>query len=712
MWPYINQEDLAKSKTLPLLLNSRARHHPSAFAAADCEAMHLGNITMAIVPIFLNNHIMTLNGMTQKVDYGRIVSWDDDERAFDWMMSRKQFLPGEGLLILEAQSRLLEFLIGCCHKILHDIPSEEVVSSAYPINPEPSLPASSDINGNTSLVDLAEAAPYRLPAKLDLEKIASLLAARTSSAEDHIWALREDPGYYASHLLDMKEHRQEMLKDTMENDHPSFSGFSKGILWARVIGSVLVEAHIQLELFSELHQQARRLKLLQQKHEANIAPLKDLPEEYLEALLKFRHYLTQTAKGPMEQLKIAVPASPPMRRFFVRDIPVSDSSSKIGVRTKPGVNMDKPTGQLLWLLKTLWEDGQDLFSCRLPDVMDELDRMLKADQDARELVSPYVAKLISELSIVAECLRQLEIYQPWANGFESALVERQKGIQSEFSERTKNEARIVQALHESHIIKIYTFGDPSDKRFDYPVDKKRNKANVETMQSAEANLDTFWAKIDNLLYNLAGNLDGTAIKRLLSQTRSLQRTSDWIEPAAGKNKREREKSPPDVDALTKPLSQLFHGPEPSSVRKDALATDTAKPKIKSRASASLAQTDSTDVAAQRLDISLDIQPTFAVDSRALKVFRILFFNPTANTTPGELQWTEFLYAMVCVGFRAQKLYGSVWHFQPTRLDVERSIQFHEPHPRPRIPFLVARRHGRRLNRAYGWHGSMFVSKDK
>jgi hypothetical protein len=72
---------------------------------------------------------------------------------------------------------------------------------------------------------------------------------------------------------------------------------------------------------------------------------------------------------------------------------------------------------------------------------------------------------------------------------------------------------------------------------------------------------------------------------------------------------------------------------------------------------------------------------------------------------------DFLHAMASTGFVGQKLYGSVWHFQPTRLDVERSIQFHEPHPKGKIPFRAARHNGRRLSRAYGWHGGMFVPID-
>lgn len=106
------------------------------------------------------------------------------------------------------------------------------------------------------------------------------------------------------------------------------------------------------------------------------------------------------------------------------------------------------------------------------------------------------------------------------------------------------------------------------------------------------------------------------------------------------------------------------------------------------------------------------QPTFAVDAKALKVFRALFFDPEVTSTPGLIPWNDFLYAMAATGFKIEKLHGSVWQFTPTKLDVERSIQFHEPHPMGKIPFEAARRHGRRLTRAYGWHGGMFVLKEK
>jgi hypothetical protein len=99
---------------------------------------------------------------------------------------------------------------------------------------------------------------------------------------------------------------------------------------------------------------------------------------------------------------------------------------------------------------------------------------------------------------------------------------------------------------------------------------------------------------------------------------------------------------------------------------------------------------------------------FAVNPRALKVFRSLFYTPSRGGTPGEVTWPDFLHAMVAVGFGPEKLYGSVWQFNPERLKVGNSIQLHEPRPTGKLQYQKAREIGRRLNHAYGWVGSMFV----
>jgi hypothetical protein len=174
---------LLKPKALLLMLNARGRHHPCDFAAADGEAMHLGRVTKAIVPVFLNEHVVTLNGVTGR-EYGRLYAWEEHEDAFDWMAKRKQFLPGEALDILEAQERLLRFLVRCCEQLLHDIPAAELLADRYPVQPELALKSGVDPSGFDSLAVMAEEAPYRPPGQLDLGRVRSLLLARAQAAED------------------------------------------------------------------------------------------------------------------------------------------------------------------------------------------------------------------------------------------------------------------------------------------------------------------------------------------------------------------------------------------------------------------------------------------------------------------------------------------------------------------------------------------------
>ena len=735
VWPYINQEDLLRPKSLLMMLKSRGRHQPCDFAAADGDAMYLGRITNAIAPIFLNCYVVTLNGMTLPGDYGKLVAWEDHEDAFDWMHTRKQFLPGEALDILEAQDRLLKFLIHCCEQVLHDVPAAELLNDKYPAQPEPILKLGVDSSGFDSLAVIAEEAPYRPPGRLDFGRIESLLAARTSAAEDQyvrssssdppsclptvsadlilvysLWTLREDPSYFSDQSLVYKEHRQEMLKDTNGKPHPIFSGFNISIFWERVIGNVLLSSHAELEIFSELRRQAEVLKRLQDKYAGILSPLEDLPEDYLVGILRFRFFLNQLAKEWLNDLKTIVAASPPMRSIFVR-MP-ADNLNQILITMKPGLKLNAVEKELVWLLRTLWEDGRDLFFVRMPMVVDELERLLRAELQARDRISGYVAERIGSLAILCECLRQLEIYQPWANGYESASVDREAGIAKELAAWRETWAGIHSSMKSKPMLANFKLANPSDKRFFYPTEKCRTKETVDSLRQAEGNLDIFWEKFDKCLHDRVGDLRKTALRQLLSQKRTLQRTPEWVAPAhpeKAKTTKSAVASSED-DAVYRPLSTLYFDLSASDAEKPG-GTAQLKTKVKTRGVGNDSQ-QPLQLADAVASLDLEQQPRFSMDSRALKVFRTLFFQPTVTSTPGEVSWTDFLHAMTSTGFRAEKLYGSVWHFQPSQLDVERSIQFHEPHPVGKIPFTTARRIGRRLARAYGWFGAMFVLKEK
>ncbi|KAG2417841.1 hypothetical protein HFD88_000940 [Aspergillus terreus] len=656
MWPYINQEDLLNPKVLPLLLNARGRHDPSHFAAADVDAVRLGFVVKAVVPIFLNGH-----------------------------------------------ERLLTFLVQCCLEVLHDIPQSTLTSDSFPILPEPQLKPEREINGFESLSVMAAEAPYRVPAQLDLHRVESLLTARASAAEDHLWALREAPDYFSCTLLEAKEHRQEILKDINSNDHPVFRHGRGHILWGRIIGNVVWDAYHELELFSELSSQAKKLASLQKKYANAISPSKDLPEEFLEALLRFRFFVDQAARGPLSKLRQAVVASPPMRKFCAREPPPDPYTTMIVVRTKPGIRMGDVEQQLFWLLRTLWEDGKPLLFARLPLVVDELERLIQFEKQAQELLSASIIATIGDISIISQCLTQLDLYQPWARSFTAEFVPRKAQFKKEYADMTSPWAQMHRAIQEtSKSTNVTSLGEPSGGKFTYPIDKRRTKENVAALRRAEANLDAFWEAIDQAMLRKVGGLRGTAVRRLLSQPRILQRTPEWVEPTPTASAQVK-KGEADLNASYQPLSTIY-----TDLRSTKVEVARPKAKVKTRGTPRPVAKSPTEAEPVLQPNPIDPQPSFPVDARALKVFRTIFFNPAVTSTPGEIPWNDFLHAMTYAGFTVMKLYGSVWQFQPTKLDVERSIQFHEPHPRGKIPFTTARRYGRRLHRAYGWFGEMFT----
>lgn len=720
LMPYMNQEDLSKPRSFLLMLNARSRYHPCLFAAADFEQMRMGVVTHKLNRAYLNEWTMILNGdpasPTIDKDYGTLVSWDDNPDASDWTFTRAQFIPGDGLVILEAQERVLSFLLYCCKELLHELDPKTILDA--PVLPEPVLKQEAEAVGFESLAVMASESPYRVPAKIDFNRIISLLAARTSAAEDHLWSLREDPTYFVNTLLEFKEHRTELIPDMNGEEHPTLERFRLPIFWSRVIGSMLVSAYLMHESFAQLLAQARHIQELQEKYSAQIKPGDPLPEEYLKAILKFQFHLGRVAKGPLAQFKTAVPGSPPMRHLFVREPPVDKITSKIGVQSRPQAIRSDVVAQLVHLLSTLWNDDEQLFLMRMTTAVDELERLINTEPEAKNLISAHVASLIGDLSIVCQCLAQIDSYQPWSNSFENNFTKYKTEIETQVGIEHLPLGRILEAVKDFNLVEATKLGTPTGSRFAYPFEKRRTKETTLALRQAEHNLDAFWANIDRIMYVKAGNLEGTATHRLLTQPRMLQRTPEWVEKviepkAGGKTKAASAGAAANATnaaaALHNPLSAFYFGLTEKPQQGRQTISVKGKTKTKTKGTAAAPTADLTALTIEEPVVE-DAQPTMPVDARALKVFRTIFFNADANSTPGEVPWKDFLHAMTSTGFQAEKLYGSVWQFQPTNLDVERSIQFHEPHPRGKMTYEVARRIGRRLNRAYGWVGEMFQLK--
>jgi hypothetical protein len=291
MWPHINLEDLSTG-ALMLFISSRTHNTPEQFARADFDAMHLGHVTQAIMPAFLNEYTLLLEGETAKT-YGRLVSWDEDETAFSRMSSMQGYIPGEGLLVLEIQQKAYDFLVKCCELLLeHEVKDGgSLLDERFPIVLEPvATPAGlvPEVDGENwpTLASIATEAPYRVPANLDFNRIKAVLAAKRSAAEDHLWTIREDPGYFADTVKDWSEHRNDALLDTMGQPHPT--GPQTTTFWERVIRNIINAAYTDFMSWDMLHTKIIKLAALKEKYQDSISSNKKLPKEYLITILTFR----------------------------------------------------------------------------------------------------------------------------------------------------------------------------------------------------------------------------------------------------------------------------------------------------------------------------------------------------------------------------------------------------------------------------------------
>ena len=91
------------------------------------------------------------------------------------------------------------------------------------------------------------------------------------------------------------------------------------------------------------------------------------------------------------------------RSLFVREFP-KPGSSTCGNVTRSGTRKN-----LLILYLLIFQDEVSFYKYGLSSITDEIGRLLNNDASQKKLVSSLVAQLLSDLSIAAECLRQLNL---------------------------------------------------------------------------------------------------------------------------------------------------------------------------------------------------------------------------------------------------------------------------------------------------------------
>ncbi|KAL9578286.1 MAG: hypothetical protein Q9212_005811 [Teloschistes hypoglaucus] len=692
--PSLNLEDLLKPRILPLMLNTRARNAPDVFANADFNSIHLGQIAQAVIPAYISGYTMILIGQKSASTYGHVLSWDDDVDAFDKMSAGIGIQPGEGLIIMEIQQRKMAFLRSCAENILQDLPLNDTSVPKQP--PPPDLTANPEDSEWPSLLKEILEAPYRAPDPFDLGRLKNLVAAKRDEVEDHIWFLREDPSYFKDTVLDWSEHRQEKILSINGGTHPALK---EAVFWERVLSNLVNNAYLGFLGWDKLGRFLDEVEGLKEKYAGRISPAVALPKEYEEALCHFSHFVDQLTKGPLLNYKTGMPASPSLRNHYARE-PQDPATTKIVVTAKSNSYMKKD--HFLWLLERLVLDDQ-VFLMGLENILDEVERAKSKDKHNRERVTSWVARVLSDLSLLGELKRQLGLLRPGAPMTEAVPQEEQNVA---FSQRMDDFSKIYESLKK---VKWSAHATPLSN-FNYPSDKRLTAKTTETMQAAEQHLDLFWDDVDSQMRKITGkDLHGLLADILPS--REIRRTTDWIETSEHDEEAEH-KATDEVTARTA-LLELENRTEKTITSSETSEIRSRKIKTRGEASEEFSAPSNHPEAAPNQEQQTEKgyhPPTFTVSKRGHKVFTTLYHDPTITSPPGEIPWSEFLSAMASIGFAIRKLDGSAWVFEPSSsMDsgMGRSIIFHEPHPSGKVAYQVARRWGRRLERAYGWTGASF-----
>lgn len=236
LFPFINLEDLLKANNLLLFLNSRGHNKPDVFAFLDTQTHPLGGTSLAIQPPYVGGYTMLLSGQTSPESYGKLLGWDEYPEMINSGLGLE---PGRGLLVLEIQEKILHFLVRCAEIILDDLlknnSSKPSVQSSLlhlpPLLSEGEWP---------SVAAAVSEAPYRVPIQFDISRLQSLIHAKRAEAEDHIWSLREDPGYFQEYVSNWSDHLIENLLDIKGNRHPDLG---KPPFWEQALSRVVRDAY-------------------------------------------------------------------------------------------------------------------------------------------------------------------------------------------------------------------------------------------------------------------------------------------------------------------------------------------------------------------------------------------------------------------------------------------------------------------------------------
>ncbi|OIW34204.1 hypothetical protein CONLIGDRAFT_697147 [Coniochaeta ligniaria NRRL 30616] len=334
-----------------------------------------------------------------------------------------------------------------------------------------------------------------------------------------------------------------------------------------------------------------------------------------------------------------------------------------------------------------------------------------------------VLKVLGDLAIFAECLSQVEQFQPWATLY---FAEWNECPEKAEIRRSKEELKqhFKELASKRGWKRTFRLGLPRVGTFDYPVDEERTEWNVQRLNTSDDNLDHFW---NEFIREMGPHRQDALSERVRNLFESVKDRTKWKTPrpeGEGDDEEEEEEEEeedtqmPDVPGDTAgPSGSVAKTPSPPKRPRGDDDDDDGEPSSESppkkRKVAKARKTK--DKGKQRADRD----PTkIWLPTKSYSDIFFLFCKPGETRGRSVLQWKDFLKLMRAIGFGAQPSGGSIWKFEPVKQELlavvpkDNRSQFRadSPHPETALRFDQTRRIGDKLNRIYTWTHDTFAEE--
>ncbi|KAK0213695.1 hypothetical protein IW262DRAFT_1467028 [Armillaria fumosa] len=676
--PFLNVEDLTSGngENLLGLLHYRTRLLPSEFSQFDLQCLHFGIVSGAIKRVFAPD--CTMVGIGGRESYGQVLPNDctlrpggPDGFTLEWIYGAGMQI-SEGLAILEAQVKLLSFLLQLVRRILIDLDLTSMPPPPPPANIDDMtdlLSALSMPQEWSSFAKKHSLRAYSLPPRFLSSDLAVITGAQYEIAKDHLIDLRTDPVYLAEQLTLHLDHRIER----MSKEAPL------SLIHDRATTFLLLDAYNAFDFWGIAHILVQEIIAEELKLKLPLPRDEDLPSTY-ECLLKDLRQLIRGYRIKTEhRYKITLCGSPPLRRHFQVQFSGSNfSQNKIHGSLPKGDRVIHSLRILLDVDQThLWQVSR---------IFDELDRAVADNPDR---VSPLLADVLFDYGSCTDILETIDLHRPL--------------ISEEQEEVTVK--RLGQRLSRLEGMQRFDGQDLPLHRVAFPVSKFVYPKGPKTEEWAEKceKVDTAFAEFWKIAEGLLKSKYGKDLSAFAEDTCA---GNEW-EATDWKAQIRRKIARPAASLSTEGNRAIpFGGAEQRSTSPTPIRTEP-KMKMKTTGKPLMSVVDETKAPG---DLPLTDQTIhiFEVSKRVFSVFAGIFRSADDSEIHSQqtsLAWKEVLHAFAAINFRGTQLHGSVWRFEHPD---GRNINFHLPHPHPKYTFWQLRRMGRRLTRRFGWGAENFV----